>query len=171
MRRSLPRMRGTTAKPRRNWIARRTCSRSNTSTRHPRFRSKSKTRRRTFATAVNNFRKTSTTPAFANRCSRNPTTHATQNGNEQKEMIMKTNLLFRTLATAVTGLTVVVVFGPMSNANAESGYVAHEWGTFTSVQGSDGVQLDWQAQQLSELPRFVYDWSKAGLFRADLITK
>ena len=36
-------------------------------------------------------------------------------------------------------------------------YVAHEWGTFTSVQGADGVQLDWNPLVTSELPGFVYD--------------
>jgi hypothetical protein len=39
---------------------------------------------------------------------------------------------------------------------AEESYVAHEWGTFTSVQGSDGVPLRWRAAQVSELPNFVH---------------
>jgi len=41
----------------------------------------------------------------------------------------------------------------------------HEWGTFTSVQGGDGAQLAWFTGQASELPQFVYDWSKPGLDR------
>jgi hypothetical protein len=41
-------------------------------------------------------------------------------------------------------------------------YVAHEWGTFTSVQGADGVQLAWNPLSVSELPGFVYNWTKAG---------
>ncbi len=36
-------------------------------------------------------------------------------------------------------------------------YVAHEWGTFTSVQGADGVQIEWNPLLTSELPKFVYD--------------
>lgn len=44
-------------------------------------------------------------------------------------------------------------------------YVAHEWGTFTSVQGADGVLLDWKPLETSHLPKFVYDWSKPGLNR------
>ena len=40
---------------------------------------------------------------------------------------------------------------------ADSGYVAHEWGTFTSVQGADGVQMAWNPLSISELPNFVYD--------------
>lgn len=38
-----------------------------------------------------------------------------------------------------------------------AGYVAHEWGTFTSVQGADGRQLEWNPLTVSELPGFVYD--------------
>ncbi len=38
-----------------------------------------------------------------------------------------------------------------------AGYVAHEWGTFTSVQGADGVQLEWNPWVAPELPKFVYD--------------
>jgi hypothetical protein len=81
---------------------------------------------------------------------------------------MKTLLSIR---KAAAGLSFALVLVQTAVSHAESGYVAHEWGTFTSVQGSDGVQLDWQAQQLSELPHFVYDWSKAGLLRADVMTK
>lgn len=40
---------------------------------------------------------------------------------------------------------------------AAEDYVAHEWGTFTSVQGADGVQLEWNPFITSELPTFVYD--------------
>src|SRR5436190_9037375 len=43
------------------------------------------------------------------------------------------------------------------------GLVVHEWGTFTSVQGSDGVQLDWRSLLQSDLPKFVYDRSKRGI--------
>jgi hypothetical protein len=40
---------------------------------------------------------------------------------------------------------------------ATADYTAHEWGTFTSVQGADGVQLEWNPLLLTELPKFVYD--------------
>ena len=49
--------------------------------------------------------------------------------------------------------------------NTTKGLVAHEWGTFTSVQGSDGVLLDWRPLETSRLPGFVYNWSKPGLNR------
>src|SRR5436853_1529870 len=44
-------------------------------------------------------------------------------------------------------------------------FVAHEWGTFTSVQGGDGVLLDWRPLESSRLPKFVYDWKNPGLNR------
>lgn len=40
--------------------------------------------------------------------------------------------------------------------------VVHEWGTFTSVQGGDGKLISWQAQQIGDLPKFVYDWIRPG---------
>lgn len=43
------------------------------------------------------------------------------------------------------------------------GLVVHEWGTFTSVQGSDGVLLDWRPLLTSDLPKFVYDRSKRNI--------
>ena len=36
-------------------------------------------------------------------------------------------------------------------------FVAHEWGTFTSVQGADGVQFEWNPFVAPELPKFVYN--------------
>src|SRR5215470_4184515 len=45
------------------------------------------------------------------------------------------------------------------------GYTAHEWGTFTSVQGGDGALLEWRPLESSRLPGFVYDWRKPGLQR------
>jgi hypothetical protein len=42
-------------------------------------------------------------------------------------------------------------------AEKDKGFVAHEWGTFTSVQGADGVQMEWNPLNVSELPSFVYE--------------
>ncbi len=36
-------------------------------------------------------------------------------------------------------------------------YVAHEWGTFTSLQGADGVQFDWDPFGTADLPSFVFN--------------
>jgi hypothetical protein len=49
-----------------------------------------------------------------------------------------------------------------------AGYVAHEWGTFTSVQGGDGALLSWRPLESSRLPGFVYDWNKPGLGRQSM---
>lgn len=47
----------------------------------------------------------------------------------------------------------------------DQGLVVHEWGTFTSLQGSDGVPLQWNPLETSQLPKFVYNWQRAGLGR------
>jgi hypothetical protein len=44
-----------------------------------------------------------------------------------------------------------------ASMQASEDYVAHEWGTFTSVQGADGIQLGWNPLIISELPKFVYN--------------
>ncbi|HMJ65993.1 MAG TPA: hypothetical protein VK615_11640 [Candidatus Binatia bacterium] len=36
-------------------------------------------------------------------------------------------------------------------------FVAHEWGTFTSVHAADGTQLEWNPGTAVDLPKFVYD--------------
>lgn len=36
-------------------------------------------------------------------------------------------------------------------------YAVHEWGTFTSVQGSDGESLRWNPFETADLPGFVFD--------------
>jgi len=49
---------------------------------------------------------------------------------------------------------------PLRAAEQDRGYVAHEWGTFTSVQGADGVQMEWNPLTVSELPPFVYELNR-----------
>ena len=63
-----------------------------------------------------------------------------------------------------------------ASTQAGEDYVAHEWGTFTSVQGADGVQLGWNPWIVSELPTFVHDRLASGADRkrvrfSDLATK
>src|SRR3954462_5932936 len=53
-------------------------------------------------------------------------------------------------------------------SRSTGGYVAHEWGTFTSVQGGDGALLSWRPLESSRLPGFVYDWKKPGLGRQSM---
>ena len=45
----------------------------------------------------------------------------------------------------------------LAAAATRPGYVAHEWGTFTSVQAADGKQMEWNPLTVTELPQFVYD--------------
>jgi hypothetical protein len=52
-----------------------------------------------------------------------------------------------------------------ATAGSNPGFVAHEWGTFTSVQGPDGTLLAWRPLETSRLPGFVYDWKNPGLNR------
>ena len=48
------------------------------------------------------------------------------------------------------------------SSEPEKGFVVHEWGTFTSVQGADGIQMEWNPLEVAELPEFVYDLNKPG---------
>lgn len=50
----------------------------------------------------------------------------------------------------------------VSAAETKSDLVVHEWGTFTSVQGGDGVLLPWQPFLTPDLPKFVYEWQRPG---------
>jgi hypothetical protein len=66
---------------------------------------------------------------------------------------MKATLL--SLTAGLIGLTSAAFAG------SPAAYVAHEWGTFTSVQGADGAQMVWNPFIPAELPRFVYDRNNA----------
>jgi hypothetical protein len=69
---------------------------------------------------------------------------------------MKTTIF--SLALAAASLNLIA-------ASTSEDYVVHEWGTFTSVQGADGVLVEWNPLETTQLPRFVYDWSKPGMDR------
>jgi hypothetical protein len=56
------------------------------------------------------------------------------------------------LAPLLAGLGVVTTL----LATESPQYTAHEWGTFTSVQGADGVQMRWNPLSVTELPKFVH---------------
>lgn len=47
--------------------------------------------------------------------------------------------------------------GAAAPARASDPLVVHEWGTFTCVQGSDGVALEGLSREEEHLPGFVYD--------------
>lgn len=79
---------------------------------------------------------------------------------------MKTNGIF---STAFAAATLLAAATGDARAETATNYVAHEWGTFTSVQGGDGNPLYWQPLLTSELPGFVYNWNKPGLNRGRMI--
>lgn len=57
-----------------------------------------------------------------------------------------------------TLLSSLALAGLVAVGSARSAdYVAHEWGTFTSVQAADGRPLEWNPLTVVELPGFVYD--------------
>jgi len=63
-------------------------------------------------------------------------------------------------------LLIVVAVAAIAMSGGSSGkYTAHEWGTFTSVQGGDGNLIDWRPLESSHLPQFVYNWTRPGLNR------
>jgi hypothetical protein len=62
---------------------------------------------------------------------------------------MKIKLLF--------AIGLISSFNWMGQASTKPGYTAHEWGTFTSIQGSDGVPLTWNPFTKTDLPVFVYE--------------
>src|SRR6516162_5820108 len=71
----------------------------------------------------------------------------------------------RTLFSVGLLVAAAGVSGSLIAGKPAPSYVAHEWGTFTSVQGADGVLLNWRPLETSRLPKFVYDWTRPGANR------
>lgn len=68
---------------------------------------------------------------------------------------MKTRILLSILATTA-GIAQVAACGGYNHEPPQADYTAHEWGTFTSVAGSDGTLIPWNPFIASDLPSFVY---------------
>src|SRR5579871_2933002 len=77
---------------------------------------------------------------------------------------MKTTICLKCLGlvalTATAGLLA-------ASFETQGDFVAHEWGTFTSVQGGDGELLQWQPLQTAELPGFVH---RCLLLKGEMVT-
>jgi hypothetical protein len=74
----------------------------------------------------------------------------------------------------IVSLVAIALTAPFVLAQSPvHGLVVHEWGTFTSFQGSDGNLLEWRPLETSELPKFVHDWTHSGLGRlsADMLVR
>jgi hypothetical protein len=55
-----------------------------------------------------------------------------------------------------------------AGARVEKGLVVHEWGTFTTVAGQDGVPVEWDARKgPKDLPSFVYTAESLAQERGD----
>lgn len=74
---------------------------------------------------------------------------------------MKTTFVAATLLSLV--LSLLPSRAPACGGYGASTFTAHEWGTFTSVQGADGIQLEWNPLVASDLPPFVHTVPKNGL--------
>ena len=70
------------------------------------------------------------------------------------------------LAVGIITAAVVARFAFAEKKPSDTDFVAHEWGTFTSVQGGDGVQFDWNPFVAPELPKFVYDIARPAVAQA-----
>jgi hypothetical protein len=79
---------------------------------------------------------------------------------------MKTHTTFKTIAgfllfLAIASGVALKLSGHLGAAQkamaADSHFVVHEWGTFTSIAGKDGVALEWRPLNgPSDLPKFVH---------------
>src|SRR6185503_15542999 len=63
-------------------------------------------------------------------------------------------------------LLILMTVSPALAGSSDSGqFIVHEWGTFTSFAGSDGVSLEFRPLATSDLPAFVFDRARqANLF-------
>src|SRR5437867_8245386 len=78
---------------------------------------------------------------------------------------MNTRITSRITSVVILILAVAVVITVIKTSSwnaakpvpAASGLVVHEWGTFTSIAGKDGVALEWRPLNgASDLPKFVH---------------
>lgn len=76
---------------------------------------------------------------------------------------MKTTLLSALLVSLALALLPARTPACGGYGSAANTFTAHEWGTFTSVQGADGIQLEWNPFIASDLPPFVHNVSKNAL--------
>lgn len=83
---------------------------------------------------------------------------------------MKKSLSLLLLAGLLSGGWSLAAQLGSSSASLGTGYVAHEWGTFTDVQGADGVQMIWNPVVVPDLPSFIYRNTTIGQFKSGMAT-
>jgi len=70
---------------------------------------------------------------------------------------IRIGIIFGAVLLLVTGITIKLRHTSTANASKENRLVVHEWGTFTSIAGKDGVALEWRPLNgSSDLPKFVH---------------
>lgn len=67
---------------------------------------------------------------------------------------------------SIAALLIVLCVSPVFAGSSDSSkFIVHEWGTFTSFAGSDGISLEFRPLATSDLPQFVFDRARqANLF-------
>ncbi|HEX8369358.1 MAG TPA: hypothetical protein VF604_12510 [Pyrinomonadaceae bacterium] len=82
---------------------------------------------------------------------------------------MKRSLFVLTVAGYLALALTLLDFGAAKKAEATpspNDLVVHEWGTFTSIAGKNGVALDWRPlNAASDLPKFVYTGASENGYR------
>lgn len=83
---------------------------------------------------------------------------------------MKRSLILLTIASYLALALTLLDFSLPKKVEADSlkpnDLVVHEWGTFTSIAGKNGVAIDWRPLNgASDLPKFVYTDAKKDGFR------
>lgn len=82
---------------------------------------------------------------------------------------MKSSLIILAIACYAILFITLLDFDVAENAQAKTSpndLVVHEWGTFTSVAGKNGVAIDWRPlSESSDLPSFVYSMDDGDGFR------
>lgn len=77
-------------------------------------------------------------------------------------MKLRATLLVMALASELAS------FGFAIQNAGQTGLIVHEWGTFTSIAGENGMALDWRPlAATNDLPHFVHDLADADGFRHD----
>ncbi len=92
---------------------------------------------------------------------------ATQPANPTPRFRARRTPILIAMAIAACAASAVLVWAKIdSNADPDDPLIVHEWGTFTSFSGSNGVKLDYRPLVGYDLPYFVYGRSRqAGYLR------
>src|SRR6185369_175277 len=79
---------------------------------------------------------------------------------------IKLIVVFLIIFTGVFAVAIKVRHSPGSDSSQKDRLIVHEWGTFTSIAGKNGVALEWRPLNgATDLPKFVHSMQKqaAGL--------